>query len=339
MLGSFQKFRKVLIIVVMAVFIELPFGFVFLDVFSNRSQLLFNVISLAAFAAGAARLGNLIASKLEHYDAEHHQKMKAGLAVDVELQKNGENRMKMNVMMLGVIFVISLLYELAHPPYSSTSWGGLVGVFSLVVVFFFLFILYERKRSPWTKKFCLLLFVVALTNFVIGTATLLMRPQAANLAPVLQLGYQGQGSVIALGAYATPLGAVTVVVPVGFETIPLNADTILIRPATSAAIATTPSLVVGATSSSLSAVLGRQLALLAQIQYIESTTTFAGYQADTISFVQTNGHEQTIVSTIVFEANGMTFDVAENKIVSPALYQGADDALQEILKSMKVTAL
>lgn len=333
---SFEKFRKVFIIGVAAVFIGLPFGFVFLDIFSERNQFLFNVVSLIVFVVAGGFLGNLIANKIERYDARYAPKIRT--QVDAEIQRGRENWARMTTLVLGIIFVVFLFYALAHNTYSSAPWAGLIILFLLVVAFFFFFLLYDKNKSLWTKRFYFMLFVVLLTNFAIVAVQLLMRSGTPSPTSA-QTPYEGMGTAVTLGAYGTPLGAVTVVLPVGFETVPLNADAIFIRPTGSAAAAELPSLVVGATSSSVQAVLGRQRALLAEAQYTESTTTFAGYPANSISFVQTNGEEQTVVSAIVFEANGSTFDVAETIIVSPASYQAPDDALREILKSMKIRHL
>lgn len=136
-----QKFRKVFLIILVAVFGGLPFGILFLNFFPNDpSYRPLHILVLLIFSIAGGLLGNWIANKGDRYEN----------TIDPDILERRERR---NLKILKASNVVIPIFLLVQIFFSSRP-----SIFSLVIsalaafVFFIAWLRYDPKKSATMKK-------------------------------------------------------------------------------------------------------------------------------------------------------------------------------------------
>lgn len=241
----------------------------------------------------------------------------------------------------------------------TATLGAVAGmaVYYLLILFFqpfaiaYLYQLYEnfaglkpevRGAQPkGGKGFLITSMVVGLIVPFVFVAALYAVSRAV---PAMVNGYlqehavMGQGSTVPLGDASSPLGALSVTLPQGFEMEALGQDQVLIQPTP------TPSQPLGSALVTVNAVSASvpdyakavEAAFTnSRIPYIEHSATFLGYPAMDI-IVSISGRSAT---TTVFAAGGHTFGVTMTESdAQDASSTAADAGVETVIASMAYRA-
>jgi hypothetical protein len=136
---GFQRLRRFLIVATMAIFVGLPFGLVFLEIVSNPSRFLLNLLVLVIFAAAAGFLGNQLANKINRYDSLYNARASIRTLDDHESKISKVSSSAL--IFLPLFLILELLYL------RNVSVSTIVIEAAFAIVFFVLW----RRTDPHTS--------------------------------------------------------------------------------------------------------------------------------------------------------------------------------------------